>query len=368
MQQTLRRPTNWQDFEELCKHLWGEIWNCPEIVRHGRQGQNQQGVDIYGIPKNEESYYGIQCKGKSEYTNAQFTEKEIDEEIEKAKLFEPPLAKYYLATTAVKDAKIESYVRKKNIELRKVGLFGIVLYSWEDIVDLIDENRNTHDWYVRGQQYKTLKSVKVSLDGDAEITVHPKFDILHITYKQKAPNPYYFNNGFQVLDLSFPPSYPQMNLSYFKINLKILNDGLNSMEDYKLNFKFTGKIEDISDTNIEQKTVRSTMEGIAAKVNHGTTKIDKITKMGVFTPRWPSLVSKDYVLSDDIFIKTKPEETVIGIEWELLAKEYNQNGVLKINAIPQIEEEYRTVLTDDYMKYGRTENKGIQDKMVNLTE
>ena len=63
---TLDRPTNWQDFESLCKKLWGEIWNCPEIVKNGRNGQKQKGVDVYGIPSHEQQYYGIQCKGKSD--------------------------------------------------------------------------------------------------------------------------------------------------------------------------------------------------------------------------------------------------------------------------------------------------------------
>ena len=65
---TLRKPKNWQDFETLCKKLWGEIWQCPEIQKNGRLGQNQNGVDIYGKPKGEDEYYGIQCKGK-EYTS-----------------------------------------------------------------------------------------------------------------------------------------------------------------------------------------------------------------------------------------------------------------------------------------------------------
>jgi hypothetical protein len=43
----LRKPENWQDFESLCKKLWGEIWNCPEIKKNGRKGQPQHGVDIY---------------------------------------------------------------------------------------------------------------------------------------------------------------------------------------------------------------------------------------------------------------------------------------------------------------------------------
>ena len=57
---TLRKPSNWQDFETLCKKLWGEIWNCEEIKKNGRLGQKQDGVDIYGIPEGEKQYYGIQ--------------------------------------------------------------------------------------------------------------------------------------------------------------------------------------------------------------------------------------------------------------------------------------------------------------------
>src|ERR1700741_2146583 len=95
----LRRPANWQDFENLCKKLWGEIWNCAEIQKNGRLGQDQSGVDVYGIPSNEVSYYGIQCKGKSEYTHAQFSEAEIIQVIANAQDFQPTLKKLYLATT-----------------------------------------------------------------------------------------------------------------------------------------------------------------------------------------------------------------------------------------------------------------------------
>ena len=80
--QSLPKPQNWQDFETLCKKLWGEIWDCPEIKKNGRQGQSQNGVDVYGMPKNDNGYYGIQCKGKDEYVHKSFTEKEIEKEIE----------------------------------------------------------------------------------------------------------------------------------------------------------------------------------------------------------------------------------------------------------------------------------------------
>ncbi len=70
----IRPPENWQDFELLCKKLWGEIWNCSDTIKlNGRSGQNQCGVDIYGTPNGGVEYYGIQCKGKDNYTHAQLT-------------------------------------------------------------------------------------------------------------------------------------------------------------------------------------------------------------------------------------------------------------------------------------------------------
>lgn len=80
----MTKPSNWQDFEKLCKLLWGEIWLCEDsIKRHGRQGQNQYGVDVYAFVEKYGGYCGIQCKGKDDYTNAKLTEEEIDAEIEK---------------------------------------------------------------------------------------------------------------------------------------------------------------------------------------------------------------------------------------------------------------------------------------------
>lgn len=125
----IQPPENWQDFETLCKTLWGEIWHCADTIKkNGRSGQNQCGVDVHGAPNDGIDYYGIQCKGKDNYTHSQLTTKEIDEEIEKAKKFQPQLKKLYFATTAVKDAKIEEYIRIKNVESRSNGGFGIDVF------------------------------------------------------------------------------------------------------------------------------------------------------------------------------------------------------------------------------------------------
>ena len=65
------------------------------------------------------------------------------------------------ATTANKDAKIESYVRKKNIEHIKNKLFEVHLFSWEDVVDLIEENRQSYNYYVKSKNYKTEQLAKL---------------------------------------------------------------------------------------------------------------------------------------------------------------------------------------------------------------
>jgi hypothetical protein len=39
-------PKTWQQFEELCADTFAADWSDPALVRHGRAGQRQHGVDI----------------------------------------------------------------------------------------------------------------------------------------------------------------------------------------------------------------------------------------------------------------------------------------------------------------------------------
>ena len=61
---SLLKPQNWQDFETLCKKLWGEIWECREIKKNGRQGQAQNGVDVYVYRKAKKvtTEYNVRVK------------------------------------------------------------------------------------------------------------------------------------------------------------------------------------------------------------------------------------------------------------------------------------------------------------------
>lgn len=368
----LRRPTNWQDFETLCKKLWGEIWNCPEIKKNGRAGQIQHGVDVYGTPFSEDAYCGIQCKGKDEYTNKQFTEDEITSEIEKAKLFQPPLRKLYFATTAVKDAGIEEFTRKKNIENKANGLFEVHVFSWEDIVDLIDENRQTHDWYVRSQNFRTNKSVAVTFqDGLTELILTPKFKVTVTNYRQRIlpADPYnnpldFFTQQLQQpvmpIPIRSPLSETKVNLSYCNIYFQIHNTGLDPIEEFKLFFTFDAEIQDLKDDNEEHTGLA--IINASRYVSCVSLWTDPMS--GKVIPRKSILVGDDTFTSDDVFIKPFPKEYEIPVAWKLISKDFKEQGKLTLKIQPDIQRSYKEVLVEDPLKARKVEKGEIEDVII----
>lgn len=362
---TLARPANWQDFESLCKKLWGEIWNCPEIQKNGRLGQEQLGVDVFGMPEKETEYFAIQCKGKSEYNDnqyehPQFTEKEILKEIEKAKTFEPKLKKWYLATTALNDSKIQTFIRKKNVEHIKAGLFEIHLFCWESIVDLINERQDTYNYYVKSLNYKTRQDVNITFgNGETELVVNPKFKRDAIIYKKEID---LYSSRFQDLinsnriagDFTYFTPSKKINLSFFDFQILIKNTGDESIENLKLNLKFIGNIKKLTDT-IESTTYQL----INPKARYDTFLWEE-SMTGKIVPIKQILVGDDVFRSDTIFIKIDPLETEVLIEWNLLSKHFKSSGILKIKIDSEIKRE-RTIKKVDSINQERTEEGEIED-------
>jgi len=353
--QTLRRPSNWQDFETLCKKLWGEIWNCPDIKKNGRAGQVQNGVDISGIPSGETQYFGIQCKGRDEYLHSQLNESEIENEIEKAKEFQPPLKKLIFATTAVKDSKIEAWFRAKNLEHIKSGLFEVQLYAWDDIVDLIDENKHTYDYYVRSQNYKTMHSVEVYLNENLhEITLNPQYKRAVTKYSRKSyePDPLYTNPLINLIQqqeriskifgsLHTSMNERSINSSYCKFSFKIHNSGSEPIEEYKILFDVEGEIEDISTTNV----IKSTSIEFFPKVQ--TIMINDDKKSGIFKPLLATLVGDDSISSKGFFIKPLCKEYEILLNWKFLSKSLKDQGTFKLRIKPEFHRDLKFITVDD---------------------
>gem|GEM_PF-4034635 len=136
---------------------------------HGRGGQAQQGVDVFGRPHPERYWAGVQCKGKDNYAAKVLTENEVRGEVAKAEHFIPALSQFTIATTGPKDAAIERLARTLTTERQKDGKFSVTVNAWEDILLLL----NNHDDLV-----ERYCSVQTSAARLAQLLA-PRFDEIH---------------------------------------------------------------------------------------------------------------------------------------------------------------------------------------------
>lgn len=365
----IKKPENWQDFESLCKKLWGEIWDCSDTIKkNGRSGQKQHGVDIYGVPKGEKQYYGIQCKGKNDYLNSILTKQEVDTEIEKAKSFKPPLKRFIFATTASKDVEIEEYIRECDINNRNRGLFEVYLACWEDIVDLLKEYRQTYQWYINDCQYKDNTDVEISFAGAKEITINPQYIKEITTYcsKQKTDNVYERElNNFLWKSLQLPryepidvPDmdilHPKHNVDYrwCTIPIKIENSGNTTIRDYKLYFFLDGdSIEGLSCGIYYENSIllgEVTRAAIIRQIDEERELFEskEYDNELIFIPKDSTLVQTDHRLFN---FRVKPKDgcAEITFHWDFKSRDFSKSGILKIFVEPQYEEKHKVIDVDD---------------------
>lgn len=125
---TLPTPKSWQALEDICLSSFSLRWSNPNLCKHGRQGQEQDGVDIYGDDDKSQPV-GIQCKN----TLKRITKKLIQDELVKAEKFKPTLTALFIATTAPADAVIQKYVRELNKSRKLLKKFPVHVVFWEAI-------------------------------------------------------------------------------------------------------------------------------------------------------------------------------------------------------------------------------------------
>ncbi|HDR2861748.1 TPA: restriction endonuclease [Enterobacter asburiae] len=126
-------PRSWEQFEELCADLFEVMWSDPNLVRHGRAGQVQNGVDIIAA-KGGLFPIGLQCKKKTNWPEKELKLSEVISEIDKAEKFTPSLKEFYILTTASSNAKLQKEIRKLNDSRGKKDTFLVHVLFWGDIV------------------------------------------------------------------------------------------------------------------------------------------------------------------------------------------------------------------------------------------
>ena len=155
-------PKNEEHFESLCLDLY-KLEFGDSTQKYGSRGQAQNGVDIF-CP---DQYIGIQCKKKED--NKKITEKELEEEIQKAKNFQPTLKKFVLATTSKRDAKIQKKAWLISEEHKKNNLFVVEIHSWDEIIALLDKYPEIHTEYLLGLiKSNTPDRIVKSIQSDSQ--------------------------------------------------------------------------------------------------------------------------------------------------------------------------------------------------------
>ncbi|MGJ4897479.1 hypothetical protein ACQR2B_17475 [Bradyrhizobium oligotrophicum] len=128
---SLPKPKDWQDFERKTCALFARILGDPNTQMHGRTGQSQRGVDIWGY-RNQDSrrLVGVQCKLSAD----PITVTELEAELEKAKTFRPPISEFFLVSTAPRDVKLQQRTRELTSDLAATDHPIVVcIWGWEDV-------------------------------------------------------------------------------------------------------------------------------------------------------------------------------------------------------------------------------------------
>ena len=356
--QMLRRPANWQDFESLCLLLWREEWKSDDLKKNGRNGQLQNGVDISGHRDGENEYSGIQCKCKP--GNKQVTREEIDEEINNARAFKPALRRLVFATTADKDVHIEEYVRLKDEENRKQGLFSVDIKSWQDIIDLLERNKSVLNTYldIVAEDYAVAITF---VDGSDVATIRPQYS--HITYREPVskakvqvtdqPQQDMMKAVFgdistrlqYIVDTANKINEPlerfkvvrghvETNYAYCPLKFQMVNQGRSPIDDYKVFFYFNNNQVLFAETNVEKRMSMPEITFGNALSNISMHDGEGISMYGT------SLIPGDVTYTDDFFVHLPIGVQEVDIDWKLLSRHYSEKGTLKIIVEDDIQYDY----------------------------
>lgn len=356
---TLRKPSNWQDFEKLCWMLWREEWQCPDLIKNGRNGQNQHGVDLSGHRNGEIEYCGIQCKCKP--GDAPLTTAEIDMEIQNAMGFNPPLKHLIFATTADKDVKIEEYIRKKDIENIENGVFSISIKSWSDIVDLMDIHLSVRRNYESSMAISTQYAAKLTFVDNSECLVcMPQYKQTYYRAKRTPEITAQMNTTLRAFDSALSPIYAASSLmDKFRLNIPIVQaEIIRSKTNHSYN-KIQFILHNTGNCTLDQCTVKIHFECSNIELVRTNTKSDYIfdaikiapsrldlsSETGTISFYIKSIVPKDTYTCDSCYFKAPYNTDEILVKWTLLSRDFNCEGELLLKCNPKFE--YNTIINDE---------------------
>lgn len=271
------------------------------------------------------------------------SKKEIDLEIEKAKTFKPKLETLVFATSANKDAAIEQYIREKDLESRLNGGFEILLYCWEDIADLIETYRETFNYYVLKNQFKSNYDLELTFsNGTNEYTITPKFKkiISHYKLSNHLANINHSGHNIQSNWMMMAEN-KNVNCSWSTFTINLINTGSEVIEDYKLSiYPEKGKIRGLT----------GVLGGVLEKLNfykYSHLYVNEEEKYAVYSSNENlPLIQKDSK-SFDLHVLANHGQYELKIKYKLLARNFSIEEELTLTVDPIFDIEEKNIWVDD---------------------
>ena len=134
------KPSTEQEFETLCAHIYGEVFNCKTPSMYGRRGQKQYGLDVLVYKDNlnkSSNRIGIQCKHVSKLLFDGNDKVTIVKEIAKADSGRQEISQLIIATSLPSDQKLTDAVNALSDERVNEGKFPVEIQFWNDIENYI---------------------------------------------------------------------------------------------------------------------------------------------------------------------------------------------------------------------------------------
>lgn len=139
----LNRPSDWQSFERLTRDLYQRLLGDHGTDLHGRSGQPQGGVDVFGTDHRTGQMVGVQCKGRDDpagQSAGHLSEKELWAEVAKAATFDPPINRYVILTTGANDVGLKAIAREITRIHARDGKFSVEVHAWDWIESHLAEH------------------------------------------------------------------------------------------------------------------------------------------------------------------------------------------------------------------------------------
>lgn len=128
----LARPETEEDFEAMCCMLYQRVYNDSGLMRVGRSGQAQFGVDLLGVDRLilGGRSIGIQCK---HYQAKKFTLRTVTDDVAEADTANLAIEHLTFATTAPASSEIVRQVHELSEQRRKQNKFTVSVEYWNTI-------------------------------------------------------------------------------------------------------------------------------------------------------------------------------------------------------------------------------------------